>query len=438
MKPVTAAALLLSLTWLNMKAQTTDTIKKENFTFHGQTTVIYQYKPGFSVPYSGQNSLRDYEEQATSVTSTFFAGARLWKNASVFVNPEMAGGSGLSKVLGLGDAPNGETFRVGSTAPKIYLARLFFTRLFQLDDTVGFQESDANQLAGAVPTKYIGFTVGKVCLADYFDQNAYSHDPRTQFMNWGLMSFGAWDYPANTRGYIPSAILEYVTPANEFRAAFSLLPEAANGLPVNWSMGKSNSVTLEYTRHYTLMGRPGAIRLLGFMNSGEMGNYREAITQNPDAPVIEQVQQYGNKKYGFGLNAEQQLTADLGAFFRASWNDGKTETWAFTEIDHSLSAGLSTNGNRWHRAHDEAGIAEVASGLSDPHKEYLAAGGYGFMLGDGRINYAWESATEFFYKAQLNNNLYLTGDYQFILNPGYNSDRNGLVNVFSLRLHGEF
>lgn len=420
-----------------MKAQTNDSIKKENFSFHGQTTIIYQYKPGFSAPYSGQNSLSTEEEQSNSVTSTLFAGARLWKGASVYINPEMAGGSGLSKVLGLGDAPNGETFRVGSTSPKIYLARLYFTQLFSLNGNTIAQESDQNQLAGTIPEKYIGITVGKVCLADFFDQNTYSHDPRTQFMNWGLMSNGAWDYPANTRGYIPSAILQYVTPVNEWRLAFSLLPEVANGLPVNWSMGKANSVTLEYARHYTMFGKPGTIRVLGFVTNGKMGNYREAIALNPSAPVIEDVQQYGNKKYGFGLNAEQEITDDMGAFFRASWNDGYTQTWAFTEIDESISLGVSEKGTLWNRKQDTAGLAVVASGISDPHKDYLASGGYGFMLGDGKLNYAIESATEFYYAAQLNNNLYLTGGYEFVMNPGYNKDRNGLVNIFSLRLHAE-
>ncbi len=437
MKTVTTAALALCLSVLSIQAQTNDTIHEECFSFHGQTTIIYQYKPGFSAPYSGQNSLLTRKEKANSLTSTLFAGARLWKGAGFFINPEMAGGAGLSKVLGLGDAPNGETFRVGSTEPKIYLARLFFTQRFALNDTKVYQESDQNQLAGFVPEKYIGFTVGKVCLADYFDQNTYSHDPRSQFMNWGLMSNGAWDYPANTRGYIPAGILEYVTPVNELRVAFSLLPQEANGLPVSWSMGKSNSVMGEYARHFTFSGRPGVIRFLAFINSGKMGNYNAAVALNPTAPVIEDVQQFGNTKYGFGLNAEQQLTDNMGAFFRAGWNDGHTQTWAFTEIDQSLSLGLSANGNMWSRAHDEAGIAEVASGLSNPHKNYLKAGGYGFMLGDGTLNYAIESATEVFYKAELNKNLYLTADYQLILNPGYNQDRSGPVNVFSLRLHTE-
>lgn len=419
-----------------MNAQNNDTITKENFSFHAQTTVIYQYKPGFGADYTGVNSLKPQEESSNSVTSTLFLGARLWKNASIYVNPELAGGSGLSKVLGLADATNGETFRVGSTAPKIYLARAYIQQLFALSDATQVQESDQNQLAGEIPESYISLIAGKICLSDFFDQNSYSHDPRTQFMNWGLMSNGAWDYPANTRGYVPSVVLEYVTPKNELRFGISLLPIEANGLEMNWNVSKSNSFTLEYTRNYNLSGRKGAVRFLTFLTNGKMGNYRESIALNPTAPVIEDVQHYGNKKYGFAINAEQKLNDYLGCFLRASWNDGHTQTWAFTEIDHSISLGFSADGSKWNRSNDTVGLAFVASGISGGHKDYLGAGGYGFMLGDGKINYAFEKVTEFYYSAELTKNqMYLSGGYQFILDPGYNSDRKGPVNVFSLRLH---
>jgi high affinity Mn2+ porin len=436
MKKFPFILLLFSILGINLYAQENDTLKREKISFHGQTTIIYQEKPGFSADYTGKNSLLTKEESANSVTSTLYIGARLWKNASIFVNPELAGGSGISKVLGLADATNGETFRVGSTAPKIYLARAYIQQLFSLSDATQWQESDQNQLAGEIPESYISLIAGKICLSDFFDQNSYSHDPRTQFMNWGLMSNGAWDYPANTRGYVPSIVLEYVTPKNEVRFGLSLLPEEANGLDMNWNISKSNSVTLEYTRNYTLSGKKGAIRFLTFLTNGKMGEYRQSIVLNPTAPVIEDVQQYGNKKYGFAINAEQQLNNYLGAFFRASWNDGHTQTWAFTEIDHSISLGLSANGSKWNRDNDTAGLANVTSGISGGHKEYLGAGGYGFMLGDGKINYALENVTEFYYSAELTKNqIYLTGGYQFIINPGYNSDRKGPVNVFSLRLH---
>jgi high affinity Mn2+ porin len=409
----------------------------ERFSVHAQTTVICQYKPAFSAPYSGTHSLLPGKETRTSITSTLFAGARLWKNSSIFFNPEIAGGSGLSQAAGIADAPNGETFRVGSADPKIYLARLFFRQVFSLNNKYyNLQESDFNQLAGKSPEKFIAVTIGKIGVADYFDNNKFSHNPRTQFMSWGLMDNGAWDYPANTRGYTPSFVLEYVSTRHELRYGISLVPKQANGNDMNWNVKKANSSSLEYTYKYNIKKKPGAIRFLTFFTDANMGNYRKSIALNPDAPVIEDTRKYGRKKFGFVINAEQNITDDLGCFLRAGWNDGRNETWAFTEIDHSLSFGLSSNGKKWRRANDNLGIAYVISGISKQHREYLAAGGKGFMLGDGNLNYASENLAEFYYSAAiLNQNIFITGAYQFLLNPGYNKDRQGPVNIFSIRIH---
>ncbi|UAY51788.1 carbohydrate porin [Ferruginibacter albus] len=417
-------------------AQIGDSVKEERFSIHAQTTIINQYKPPFSAAYTGKNSLLTGEESKTSITSTFFAGMRLWKGASIFINPEIAGGSGLSEALGVADATNGETFRVGDPAPKIYLARLFFKQIFSLSNKQIFQQDDLNQLATTIPDKYLAVTIGKIGMADYFDNNKYSHDPRTQFMSWSLMSNGGWDYPANTRGYTPSVVLEYISPKNEVRYAISLVPVVANGNEMNWSIGKASSQTIEYTHRYKLYSKEGAIRLLGFYTSANMGNYNQSIALDPINPSIEDSRKYGNTKYGFGINAEQEITKDLGCFFRASWNDGNNETWMFTEIDHSISAGLSTTGEKWKRENDNAGIGYVASGISKPHQDYLKAGGNGFMLGDGNLTYGWEHLVEFYYSAELvKNQIYLTGAYQLLINPGYNADRQGPVNILSIRLH---
>ncbi len=430
--------LTLFISAYSFAQEKTDTITANRFSFHAQATVVNQNKSGFTAPYTGDNSLLIEHESQTSITSTLYLGARLWKGASVFVNSEIAGGSGLSQVLGLGDATNGETFRVGSTAPKVYLARAYFTQLFKLSEATVFQEDGANQIQERIPTNYFAFTIGKISLADYFDDNSYAKDPRTQFMNWGLMANGAWDYAANTRGYTSGVVLEYVTPKNEFRYNISLLPLMANGNDMNWNVSKQQAQNVEYTRHFKWMKRPGAIRVLGYLNSASMGDYRESIALNPTSPDIISDRQYGRKKYGFGLNAEQKLNSYLGAFARASWNDGANETWAFTEIDRSFSIGLSATGEQWKRSNDRVGLAYLTSGLSNQHKEYLEAGGYGFMLGDGKLNYAWEQVTELYYSAELTKKqLYVTGGYQMIVNPGYNADRKGPVHVFSIRVHLE-
>lgn len=430
---------LLLLIWVpgQLLAQTAPTyLSGERFSIHAQTTVINQFKPAFTAPYSGPNSLSTAKESQTSITSTFFLGMRLWKGASLHVNPEIAGGSGLSQVLGIAAATNGETFRIGNPAPKIYLARLFFRQIIPLSRQTTNQESDINVMGGPKPERYLAFTVGKIGAADYFDVNRYSHDPRTQFMSWALMSNGAWDYPANTRGYTPSAVAEYVSPKHELRYSFSLVPLIANGNAMNWDIRNAGSHTLEYTHNHTLGGRAGAVRALGFFTTTNMGSYRESLALNPEQPVIEATRRYGHTKYGVGFNVEQELTANLGAFFRASWNDGHNETWVFTEIDRSVSGGLVMQGTPWKRKEDNLGLAFVASGLSGPHRDYLAAGGQGFMLGDGRLNYGSEHLTELYYRATLvPRRLFLSGAYQLVTNPGYNRDRHGPVQVFSVRLH---
>jgi high affinity Mn2+ porin len=433
---ILALLVLINFISLSVTAQQLDTLQEEKVNCHFQATVITQYKPGFQAKYSGANSLSPKEETQSTITSTLYAGAKLWKGATMFLNPEISGGSGLSSTLGVADATNGEAFRVGSTAPAIYLARLYARQVFAIGNGKEYQSSDFNQLAGYMPTKYFSVTVGKISLTDFFDDNGYSHDPRTQFLSWGLMDNGAWDYAANTRGYTPSVVLEYVTPKNELRYAISLLPLTANGNDMNWDIGQSNSNSLEFTHHYKAhKGRPGTIRLLSYLNTTNMGNYDASIALNPTAPDITATRKFGNVKYGFAVNMEEELTDDAGFFARASWNDGHTETWAFTEVDQSISVGLSVKGTKWKRVNDNVGLAFVTSGASESHRTYLKDGGYGFMLGDGNLNYGLEHLTEFYYSAEVvKNSIYLTGAYQFIVNPGYNKDR-GPVNVFSVRVH---
>jgi high affinity Mn2+ porin len=426
--------LLFLISTITLLAQKTDSIKDERFSIHAQTTFITQYKPAFSAKYSGTNSLSTKEETQMSTTLTLFLGAKLWQGANIFINSEVAGGSGLSGSLGVGASTSGETYRVDNSAPSFELARLYITQLIPLNHETEYLESSQNQLESNIPTQYLSFTIGKICVADFFDLNSYSHDPRTQFMSWALMSNGAWDFPANTRGYTPSVVLTWVTPANELRYAFSLMPTTANGMTMNWETSKAGSHTLEYTHNYNITGNKGSVRLFSFLNYGNLGNYNESLALSLSAPDITATRKFSRTKLGFGIDAEQAISKDLGTFFRASWNDGNNETWAFTEIDRTVSFGLSANGNRWNRLDDVVGLAHVISGLSTPHINYLKAGGKGFELGDGNLNYGLENLTEFYYSFQMTKNISISAAYQHIFNPGYNKDR-GDVNVFSSRLH---
>ena len=432
----TLSYIILMLAATHAFAQ--DTLKQQPFSFHFQETTITQYKPAFSAPYSGANSLSTLSETQTSLTTTLFGAARLWKGAQAVFDPEISGGAGLSKTLGVAGFPNGETFRVGEVAPKIYIARLYFQQNFEWGTEKDTITDDQNQLAGLKSKRYFSFTVGKFGMADFFDGNEFSHDPRTQFMNWSLMDNGAWDYPANTRGYVLGAFTELGQPNWTLRFAFTMVTTTANGAIWDAKIQKANTQTLEYERRYTINGQKGTVRVLGFLNNGKFGNYTQAIAQNPTAPVVDTTQAYGRHKYGFGISADQYLSKDFGVFAKASYNDGHTETWFFTEIDRSLSFGGVLKGSSWKRSDDELGLAFVGNGLSAPHRDYLADGGYGFLIGDGKLNYSPEMIAELYYKVNaFQKKFWLTPDYQFILHPAYNADR-GPVNVFSLRAHIEF
>jgi high affinity Mn2+ porin len=430
--------IYISLSTIVHVAAAQDTLKTQQTNLHFQQTIITQYKPAFSAPYTGQNSLITQQETQTSLTTTFFGGARLWKGAEGYFDPELSGGSGLSQTLGIAGFPNGETFRVGGVQNKLYIARLYFKQSFEWGTEKDTIEDDLNQLAGLRSKRYFSFTVGKFGMADFFDSNNFSHDPRTQFMNWALMDNGAWDYPANTRGYVLGLYTELGQPTWTLRFAFTMVTTQANQSIWNSKIGKANTETIEYEKRYSIGGQKGTLRILTFLNNGKFGNYKLALEQNPTAPNVDSTQAYGRHKYGFGINADQYITKDFGVFAKASYNDGHTETWFFTEIDHSLTFGGVLKGTSWKRADDELGLAFIANGLSADHKNYLAAGGYGFIIGDGRLNYKPEMITELYYKINAyQKKVWLSPDYQFILHPAYNADR-GPVNVLGFRAHVEF
>lgn len=416
----------------------TDSLFKKRFNFHFQQTVITQTKPGFGAAYSGTNSLSNAHETATSFTTTLFGGARLWKGAEAYFNPEMSGGKGFSQAVGVAGFPNGETFRIGSPEPAIYIARAYLVQTFGWGKEVDTIADDANQLASYRKKKYFSITAGKFGLSDFFDNNAFSHDARSQFMNWSLMANGAWDYPANTRGYVFGVVFELGQPTWALRLATTMVTTTANGAIWDGKIGKAHAFTLEYEKRYQISGQKGTLRVLGYDNAAKMGDYRLAVAQNPIAPDITDTRAYGRNKYGFGINIEQNINANLGVFAKTSYNDGKTETWAFTEIDRSVSLGAILKGDGWNQKNSEIGLAFVGNGISKDHRDYLAQGGYGFIIGDGKLNYAPEMIAETYYKVNVyQKKFFLSPDYQFILHPAYNKDR-GPVHVFSLRAHVEF
>jgi high affinity Mn2+ porin len=442
MKKLYTLLLLSATATANAQSNTNKTDSTEKWSTHFQLTVIDQSHPAFKAAYTGTNSLNPNAEEALSLTTTLFIGRKLWKEAAVYFNPEVSGGSGVSGARGIAGFANGETFRIGDPSPALYLGRLYLRQYIALGNDADLVESDNNQLKEYVPKKRIVITAGKFALSDLFDNNSYSHDPRTQFLNWSLMSNGAWDYPANTRGYTDGVVVEYITPSWEVRAAGTLVGTYANGPDFDYHFWDAYSNTVEVTKNMSFSGHKGKVNLLLYRNVTKAPVYRDVINNylnHTDASLdVINGTKYGNVKYGFGINAEQELSKYMGAFFRTSWNDGKTATWAFTEIDHSVSLGLNYKGDQWQRPDDNFGIAGVINGISNDHIDFLKAGGYGFIIGDGKLtNYSTENIAEAYYSAKLNKNLLVSADYQFVANPAYNADR-GPVSLFAIRAHIEF
>jgi len=416
-----------------------DSVKPQRFNLHFQTTYIYQYKPAFHSPYSGTNSLSGTEEKQNSLTSTLYLGIRLWKGGEIYINPELAGGSGLSGAFGLAASTNGETYRVGDPAPTLYLARGYFRQTIGLCNETSNEEDVANQVTGRLPKKNIQFLIGKFSLGDVFDNNVYDNSPRTQFMNWAIMNNATWDYAANVRGYTYSFTTILQLDNISYKLSAAALPIVANGAELNTNPNKAYSLNLEICKAYKIGGQTGNIRLLAYYNMADMGSYKHAIisTDSGHTPTIINTRAGGNYKAGLGLSIDQQLTNTIGLFGRIGWNDGKAETWCYTEADRTILAGISINGKGWRRNNDDLGLAIVMNGLSKDHSNYLAAGGLGFEIGDGKLNYGCEAATEMYYSFKpVSYPVWISGDYQFVINPGYNKDR-GPVNVFSIRIHVE-
>ena len=349
----------------------------------------------------------------------------------------------MSDVYGISAFPNGEITRVGLPQPTPYVARLWIQQTFGFGGEQEKLESGPNQLAEYKDYSRLTIAAGKMSPTDWFDNNRYSHDPRSQFMNWDLMYNGAWDYPADVRGYTYGIVVELNQKDWALRYGVFGEPEVANGAEIDPKIGVAHGQVVELENRYKLCNRPGKIRWMGYWNRAHMGNYDEAISLQPVDPDVTSTASYHSIKYGFGINVEQEFSDYLGGFLRLGWNDGHTETWCFTETDRTVAFGFLLNGKCWRREGDEIGTGFVVNGLSGPHAAYLAAGGLGFELGDGQLNYEPELAWETYYKWQVfgqvvkHKSIWISPDFQFIGNPGYNGDR-GPVAIGSVRVHAEF
>ena len=432
-------ALTLPLSaWAADSAQTTE---PENWNLKLQSTYVWQQKPALNAPYEGSHSLTGAREKSYSFTATAGLGLRLSPSTEFYLDPEVAQGVPLSGLQGLAGFSNGEMARTAGPHPKLYKARMFVRQVIGLSDEREDVASAMNQLGGSYAKQRWVLSGGFMSVLDIFDANSYNHDPRSQFMNWTLMTHGAYDYAADARGYSLGATAEYITPDWSIRFGRFIQPKEPNQLDLEPRIGRHYGDQIELEHHYLLSDdKAGVARLLAFRNHALMSNYQDALdlaASTNTVPDLASVRTRDQNKVGLGLNVEQVLTADVGLFARAMWADGQTETYAFTEVDRSVSAGLSINGHAWSRATDTLGLAVAANLLSHTHRQVLEAGGQTFFLGDGRLNYRPERVWEAYYLSNLGHGLAISADYQRIQSPGYNADR-GPASFLAMRLHAEY
>jgi len=406
---------------------------------HGQTTLITQGYPSFRAPYQGPNSLPGIGRTRETWTVGAFLGWRLWEGGEFYFNPEFAQGFGIGSTLGLAGFSNGEAQKGGAEYPKFRAQRYFFRQTFGLGGEQEDVADAANQLPGKRDIDRITVTVGRFAVGDYFDGNSYAKDPRADFMNWAMWASAAYDFPADLPGFTRGAVVELNRKDWAIRAGLFQVPSAPNSDVLTF---KSGGAVVEFEERHTIFSQPGKLRVGVFANKGNTANYRDVLgisAINPGLDINDIVlgERRERTKYGFYVNAEQQVTTDVGIFARASWNDGQNEILSFTDIDRSVSGGVSVKGSYWGRPTDTIGLGGAINGLSGAHRDFLAAGGKGLLIGDGRLNYGNERIFETYYALALNKAFTFTADYQLIANPAYNADR-GPVSIFSGRLHGEF
>jgi high affinity Mn2+ porin len=406
---------------------------------HAQTTLLPQGYLPFRSPYAGQNSLPGSGQFQATWTTTAFLGVKLWDGGEFYFDPETAQGFGINGTLGLAGFPNGEAQKAGAAFPKIRAQRYYLKQTWGLGGGEEDVDDGPNQLAGKRDVDRLTLIVGRFAMGDFFDNNAYAHDPRADFMNWALWEAAAYDFPADLPGYTRGAYLEFNRKDWAIRGAYVEVPSQPNSDILTFDTG---GAVVEFEERHKIFDQPGKLRLGAFENQGNTGNYNQALAieaadPTQDINTVMASIRHVNMKYGFYANLEQQILKDVGLFARASWNDGQTEILSFTDVDRSVSGGVSIKGSYWGRDNDTVGIGGVINGLSEANRAFLAAGGLGLLIGDGQLNYRPEQILEAYYAYQVTKNFTVTADYQFVANPAYNADR-GPVSIFSCRLHGEF
>ncbi len=414
---------------------------------HGQTTYINQRYNNFTSSYSGQNSLSSLKSMSYTWSGTLFLGARLAPNTDIYFNPEVISGVPFSNLTGLGGFSNGEANKSSGLNAKFYSARAFLRQTINQEGDKVVLENEANQITQTVSSNRVVVTAGQFSTLDIFDDSKYAKDPRIQFMNWGNMTYLAYDYAADARGYSTGLAGEWYLSNWVMRASRMLAPKTPNGRDLNWQIFNTYGDQIEVERQHNIADLPGKVSVLAYRNRMILARFQDAtnyvLANNAQGTqAINNVRTNYQYKTGIGINGEQALTKDLGIYGRAFTSDGHTETMSFTEADNSISVGMGLNGTSWSRPKDTIGISMMQNGLSSYRKNYLQNGGVSYFIGDyagpgQAISYRPERIGEVYYNATMIKNVLAGLNFQHINNPAYNAAR-GPVNILSFRIHAEF
>jgi high affinity Mn2+ porin len=410
--------------------------ESDRWEIHGQSTYLGQGYPAFRAPYTGTNSLTPARQAQATWSNSLYLNARLWEGGEVYYNPELLQGFGLSDTVGLAGFASGEAQKSNFPYPHYNTSRLYVRQTFGLGGEQEELASGQQQLAGKADVNRLTLQAGKFSVGDVFDGNAYAKDTRRDFMNWSIWAPGAFDYAADKLGLTYGMTAELNQKNWALRGGYFMMGAQSNSNNFDTQVFRRGQYVAELETRYSLFSRPGKLRTIGWVSSANSGSYRDTLN-DPALNLDIALTRTGRLKYGYVFNVEQSVTDDIGLFGRWSWNNGKTEIMSFTDIDASLSLGTSIKGTKWGRPDDTIGIAGAFNALSRDHRDFIAAGGLGPLIGDGQLNYRKERILETYYAYAVTKAITVTADYQFVTNPAYNADR-GPVHVFSGRLHGEF
>jgi hypothetical protein len=437
-------------------------IHDESWNAYGQMTFINTWKSNFPAQYTNfdgsGNSLLPSQERSFTGTATLYLAAKPWQGGEFYLVPEVISERALSGLKGLGSViQNFELQKSGTQEPSFYMSRGFWKQTWGFGGSKQVVTSDPMQLGTTEDSRRFVLRAGSFSILDFFDKNSYSGDLRRQFNNMAFLTYAAYDFAADARGYTWGLVGELDYDDWSYKFGHILAPINPNQLALNIEPFKYFGQQIEVEHRHEIAGQPGAARVLAYRNVENMGKFSDAVaafnasggaknatncngfsygSADVSAPDLCWARQT-NVKMGIGLNLEQQIYDDIGLFFRGMYSDGKTEVYSYTSTDRSMSLGGIMKGTRWGRDKDSVGIGYAEGWLSKSHVQYLGMGGIDGFIGDGKITYRPEQVVNIFYSFNVISAIWLTADYQYIANPAYNAAR-GPVDIYGARIHVGF